>query len=212
MADHGGQPANVVEGVAPDGRPTVEPADRAAWRAWLIANHGRGSGVWLLTYRPSTGRQQVEYGASVEEALCVGWIDSKGMGLDDERSLLWFAPRSPRSAWARSNKERVARLESAGLMLPAGRAAIEEARRRGTWTLLDDVEDLVVPPDLSRALDANPPGREHWEGFSPSSRRAILEWISQARRPETRAARVAETARLAARNEKANQWRPKEQR
>ncbi len=207
MAKHGTKAAGAVEGVAPDGRPTVEPADRAAWRAWLIANHGRGSGVWLLTFRPSTGRQQVDYASSVEEALCVGWIDSKGMGLDDERSLQWFAPRSPRSAWARSNKERVARLEADGLMLPAGRAAIEEAKRRGTWTLLDDVEDLIVPPDLSQALDANPPGRAHWDAFSPSSRRAILEWISQARRPETRAARIAETAMRAARNEKANQPR-----
>jgi uncharacterized protein YdeI (YjbR/CyaY-like superfamily) len=187
----------------------VEPGSRAEWRAWLIANHARAAGVWLVTYRASSGRQRLDYAASVEEALCVGWVDSKGGRLDDQRTLLWFAPRSPRSAWSRSNKERVDRLMAAGLMLPAGMAAIKEAKRRGTWTLLDDVEDLVVPPDLSAAFEAQPPARANWDAFSRSSRRAILEWIVQARRPETRAARIQETATLAARNEKANEWRPK---
>lgn len=80
-------------------------------------------------------------------------------------------------------------------MLPAGLAAIEESRRRGTWSLLDDVEDLLVPDDLTAAFAANPPAQANWDAFSRSARRGILEWIVQARRPETRARRIHETSR-----------------
>jgi uncharacterized protein YdeI (YjbR/CyaY-like superfamily) len=196
------------EGVHPDGRPWVHPLTRAAWREWLIANHLSSSGVHLVTWRKGTGQPAVDYAASVEEALCVGWVDSRPGRLDDERSTLWFSPRRARSAWARPNKERVARLLADGLMLPAGIAAVEEAKRRGTWELLDDVEDLVVPEDLAAAFAENPPARGNWDAFSRSVRRGILEWIVQARRPETRAKRIEETATMAARNEKANQWVP----
>jgi uncharacterized protein YdeI (YjbR/CyaY-like superfamily) len=196
-------------GVAPDGRPMVQPADRAAWRAWLIANQAISKGVWLVSFRPSSGRMTLDYEAAVEEGLCVGWIDSKAGTLSDERTLLWFSPRALRSAWSRSNKERVARLAAAGLMLPAGMAAVDAAKQLGTWSILDEVEDLIVPPDLAAAFDARPPARANWDAFSRSTRRAILVWIVQAKRPETRAARIADTATLAARNEKANQPRPR---
>lgn len=139
----------------------------------------------------------------MEEALCVGWVDSTGRNLDDERSIQWFAPRRARSAWARSNKERVERLMAAGLMQPAGLAAIEEAKRNGMWTLLDDVENLLVPDDLAAALAARPPGRETWDAFPRSARRAMLEWVVQARRPETRADRIARIAEGASRGERA---------
>jgi uncharacterized protein YdeI (YjbR/CyaY-like superfamily) len=202
-------PETAIESIAPDGRPMVQPLDRAAWRHWLIAHHATSRGVWLVTYRASSGRPMLDYEAAVEEALCVGWIDSKGNRLDDERNIQWFSPRSPRSGWASTNKVRIARLTEAGLMLPAGLAAVEEAKRRGTWSMLDDVEALVVPPDLAAALDERPPARANWDAFSRSSRRAILGWIVAARRPETRAARVAQTAVRAARNEKANEPPPK---
>jgi len=200
------------EGTAPDGKPWVGPFDRAAWRVWLVANHGTSRGVYLASWRRGSGRTSVPYEEAVEEALCVGWVDATLRTLDEERSIQWYAPRRPRSAWARSNKARVARLSAAGLMLPAGIAAVEEAKRRGTWTLLDDVENLVVPDDLAAALAANPSAREHWESFSPSARRGLLWWIHEAKRPETRERRVVETATMAARNEKANQWVPPDQR
>ena len=202
----------ITEGARADGRPWVHPLTREAWRAWLIANHVTSSGVHLVTWRKSTGRPAVSYGDAVEEALCVGWVDAIAGKLDNERSTLWFTKRRPKSGWSRPNKERVERLIAAGLMLPAGLVAIEEAKRRGTWSLLDDVEDLVVPDDLAAALAVRGPARANWEAFSRSARRGILEWIVQARRPETRARRVEETARMAARNEKANQWVPPDQR
>ncbi len=183
----------------------VHPADRGQWRAWLEANHATARGAWLVSFRRATGRPRVEYEEAVEEALCFGWVDSLARGLDDERSRLLFTPRRPRSGWARTNKERIARLEAAGLLAPAGRAVVEAARADGSWSALDDVENLVEPPDLCAALDADPDARAHWDGFPPSARRNILAWIQGARRPETRAKRIAQTARLAAQGVRANQ-------
>jgi uncharacterized protein YdeI (YjbR/CyaY-like superfamily) len=188
---------------APDGRRMVGPFDRAGWREWLITNHATASGVYLVSWRRGSGRASVSYEDAVEEALCVGWVDSSGRNLDEERSIQWFARRRPRSLWARSNKERVARLTAAGQMRPAGLAAVEEAKRSGMWTLLDDVEELIVPDDLAAVLEARPTAREKWDGFPPSARRAMLQWAVEARRPETRAQRIAEIADKASRNERA---------
>ncbi len=123
--------------------------------------------------------------------------------------MLWFAPRKPRSGWSRVNKERITRLHAAGLMHPAGEAKITAAQRDGSWTKLDAVETLTLPADLAAALDQQPPARACFDAFPRSQRRGILEWIAQAKRPETRARRLAETARLAALNQPANQWRPR---
>jgi uncharacterized protein YdeI (YjbR/CyaY-like superfamily) len=123
--------------------------------------------------------------------------------------MLWMSPRKRGSGWARTNKARIERLLADGLMAPAGLAMIEEAKRDGSWTLLDDVENLVVPDDLAAALDAHPGARDRWEGLSRSVRRAALEQIVLAKRPETRAKRVAETARLTAEGERPGEWRPR---
>jgi uncharacterized protein YdeI (YjbR/CyaY-like superfamily) len=146
------------------------------------------------------------YDEAVEEALAFGWIDSKPAKLDAERTMLWFAPRKADSGWSRINKERVGRLEAENRMAPAGRRAVELAKANGAWTFLDDVEDLVVPDDLAEALNARSGARQAWDAFPRSARRGILEWITQAKREPTRRKRVDETARLAARGERANQW------
>ena len=181
----------------------MQPESVAEWREWLAAHHTRPTGVWLVTWRAASGGSKISYAESVEQALCFGWVDSLGRRLDDERTMLWFAPRKARSGWARTNKQRIERLTAAGLMTPAGLAVVEAAKADGSWTLLDAVEDLLVPDDLAAAFDAVPPAREHWEAFPRSVKRAILEWIVQARRPETRARRVAETAEKASRDERA---------
>lgn len=108
--------------------------------------------------------------------------------------MLWYAPRRKGSLWARSNKERVARLEAEGRMTDAGRAAIEAARADGSWSLLEPVEALIVPDDLAAAMVEQPDARERWEAFSPTARRAYLLWIATAKRPETRERRVRESA------------------
>jgi uncharacterized protein YdeI (YjbR/CyaY-like superfamily) len=121
--------------------------------------------------------------------------------------MLWIAPRKPGSNWSKPNKDRIARLDAAGLLAPAGRAAVERAQTEGTWTALDGVEALEVPPDLAAALDALPPARTNWDAFPRSVRRGVLEIILNAKRAETRAARIAEVARLAADNIRPFQWR-----
>jgi uncharacterized protein YdeI (YjbR/CyaY-like superfamily) len=185
--------------------PQVEVRSREAWRAWLGEHHASEPGVWVVTFKKGRG-PHVAYGEVVEEALAFGWIDSKGRKVDEDRSGLLVTPRKPASKWSAANKERIGRLVAAGLMTPAGTAVVEAAKASGTWTALDLVEALVEPDDLRAALDAEPDARRHWDAFPPSARRAILEWIDAARRPATRAGRVAETARLAAQDVRANQW------
>lgn len=180
----------------------VQPATPAEWRTWLDDNHDSQQGVWLVTWKKHTGRATVTYDEAVTEALAVGWVDSKGQRLDEDRTMLWFCPRRAASGWSRPNKERVERLHAEGRMGPAGQRAIDVAKDNGSWSLLDDVEDLVVPEDLAEAFHRHPGAREAWDGFPRSARRAILEWIVQAKRPATRAARVSETAEKAGRGER----------
>lgn len=180
-----------------------EPAGLEDWAAWLAAHHAGTPGVWLVTPKASSGRRTFEYEAAILEALRYGWVDSTQRTVDDERTMMWYAPRRPGSVWTRNNKNRVARLEADGRMEPAGAAAVAAAKASGMWTLMDDVEDLVVPDDLAAAFDANPGARDHWESFPPSARKQSLGWIALAKRPETRAARVAEVASRAARGQRA---------
>ena len=185
----------------------VHPKTRAEWRAWLEEHHTQTTGVWLVSYKQATGKVRFDYDAAVEEALCFGWIDSKANKLDAERSMLWFSPRKPGTGWSRPNKQRIEKLLAAGLMMSAGLAKIEAAQQDGSWTALDAIENLEIPPDLQQALRANPIADQHFQAFPRSVKRGILEWIATAKRPETRAKRIDETARLAAENIRANQWR-----
>jgi uncharacterized protein YdeI (YjbR/CyaY-like superfamily) len=188
---------------------STHPKSRTAWRQWLAQSHTQAEGVWLISYKKATGKPRVEYDESVEEALCFGWIDSKVSKLDDQRSMLWFAPRKARTGWSRPNKARVERMLAAGLMQPAGLAKVEQAKSDGSWNALDGVEDLELPGDLRVALASYPDASAHFDAFPRSVKRGILEWILVARRPATRARRIAETARLADQNIRANQWSPK---
>ncbi len=186
---------------------SVHPLSRAEWRAWLAENHTRAEGVWLVSYKKATGKPRFEYDEAVEEALCFGWIDSKPNKLDEERSLLWFAPRKGGTGWSKPNKERVEKLLAAGLMTTAGLAKVEAAKADGAWTALDSIEALEVPPDLVEALASYPTATAYFDAFPRSVKRGILEWIAAAKTPATRTKRITETATLAAENKRANQWR-----
>lgn len=187
---------------------SVHPLTRVAWREWLEQHHARAEGVWLISYKAASGKPRFTYDEAVEEALCFGWVDSKPNKLDDERSLLWFAPRKARTGWSKPNKERVERLVAAGLMRPAGQAKVDAAKQDGSWSALDAVEALEIPPDLAAALATYSSAAAHFDAFPRSAKRGILEWIVSAKTPATRAKRIAETARLAEENKRANQWRP----
>ncbi|MBO0951892.1 YdeI/OmpD-associated family protein [Fibrella forsythiae] len=189
-----------------DGVPIVAIHSRAEWRNWLMANHASSKGVWLMSYKAATGKPTITYAESVLEALCFGWIDSKPNKFDDERSLLYYCPRKPRSNWSGLNKVRVAQLIEQGLMTPAGQRMIDLAKETGTWTALDEVEAVIIPADLQAALAATPPAEKHFSAFPKSVKQGILQWILTAKRPETRANRILETATLAAQNIRANQF------
>lgn len=178
--------------------PLVDWVDRDAWRSWLETNHASSGGAWLVMHR--RGARAGIYEAVVEEALCFGWVDSTAGRVDDERGKLYFAPRKSNSGWAATNKARVERLVAAGRMAPAGLAAIERAKTNGSWTLLDSVERLEVPPDLAAALDERPPAAVSYAAWPPSVRKQALASIAQARRPETRSARIAKLVAAAAQN------------
>jgi uncharacterized protein YdeI (YjbR/CyaY-like superfamily) len=186
-----------------DDAPDVQADDRAAWRAWLSANHAMSGGAWLVTWKPSSGRGSLDYEAAVEEALCFGWVDSTGGRVDEERGKLYFAPRKSRSAWSASNKARVARLIADAQMTPAGMAAIERAKAGGDWEILDSVERLEIPDDLVGELARRSPAASNFDAFPASARKQMLAWVATARRAETRTARIAAIAEAAADNQRA---------
>jgi uncharacterized protein YdeI (YjbR/CyaY-like superfamily) len=175
---------------------------REEWRAWLAEHHERDEGVWLVSWRTATGRSRVPYEEAVMEALAVGWIDGQAKTIDDERHSQWFSKRKPRSPWSAPNKERVERIEAEGYMQPAGRAAIKAAKANGMWSVFDDADRLIEPPELTALLDADPVTRENWNGFPPSVRRYALAQIALAQRAETRGRRIAEIAKKAAAGER----------
>jgi uncharacterized protein YdeI (YjbR/CyaY-like superfamily) len=189
--------------------PLVHVTSRAGWRSWLEREHATSSGVWAVTVKKGALGPGEEYVSAVdlnEECLCFGWIDSRPSRIDERHTALLCTPRKPGSGWSKVNKDRLDRLLEDGLVASAGLAAIERAKRDGSWNKLDQVDLLDVPADLAQALERLPPARGNFDGFPRSTRRGILEWIGSARTPATRAARIAETARLAQEGVRANQW------
>jgi uncharacterized protein YdeI (YjbR/CyaY-like superfamily) len=155
------------------------------------------------------GVAHLPYADTVEEALCFGWIDSRPSKLDDARTMLLFTPRKPGSVWARTNKIRIADLTASGRMTPAGLAAVERAKRDGSWTSLDEVEDGILPPDLNAALDGAPAARKAFDSFTPSRQKRLLQWLAAAKRPETRVRRIEQIVSAAAEGRRANDPRPR---
>ena len=188
---------------------SIQPKSILEWNQWLERNHSRANGIWLITFKQATGRPRISYDDAVESALCFGWIDSKPRTLDAERSMLWFSPRKKGSAWSKRNKERVEKLVAANRLHEAGLAKIEEAKQDGSWIKLDSVEALEIPSDLRKAFKSNLSSNSNFDAFPRSTKRAILEWIGNAKTEATRAKRVSETATLAAENIRANQWTKK---
>lgn len=189
--------------------PRVEVGSRDELRAWLAGAHASSRGAWVVTWKKHVAGKHVEAATVAEEALCFGFVDSLPRALDDDRSMLLVTPRKAKSAWSAVNEQRVERLVAAGLMTAAGLAVVEAAKRSGTWAALDAVEALTLPPDLIATFEGAPAvARTHFDAFPRSVKRAILEWIQSAKKPETRKKRIEETVALAEKNVRANQWRP----
>ena len=173
---------------------------RRAWRAWLVRNHDRSKGIWLAYYKKSSGKRSVTYEEALQEALCFGWIDSTVGRIDAERYKQRYTPRNDRSAGSSSNKARVEKLTAEGRMAPPGLAKVEAAKRNGSWKSLDDVERIgrgagPPPPDLLDALAGVPRAKEAFEKRPASEKKIWAYWVLSAKRPETRARRIAETVK-----------------
>jgi uncharacterized protein YdeI (YjbR/CyaY-like superfamily) len=173
---------------------------QADWRRWLAENHEKEVSVWLIIYKKDASADSLPHANAVDEALCYGWIDSLTVKRDEESRYQFFSKRKPKSNWSAINKNKALNMIEQGLMSPAGLQTIEIAKANGMWDALNDVENLIVPDDLKKEFDTNEIAFDHWEKFPRSSKKAILKWISEAKRPETRVARINETVKLAGEN------------
>lgn len=169
------------------------PKNLTEWRKWLENNHLTQDAVWLVYYKKGSGKASITWSDAVDVALCFGWIDSKKVKINEESSKQFFSKRKPKSTWSKINKRKIQTLMDKGLMTEAGIKSIETAKENGSWTILDEVENLIVPDDLKAALEEKPTAKEFYNSLSKSMRKAILLWITGAKRPETRQNRIAET-------------------
>jgi uncharacterized protein YdeI (YjbR/CyaY-like superfamily) len=185
---------------------TFYPKSRSEWREWLQQNHDKKQSIWLIYYKQKSNIPTVSYSDAVDEALCFGWIDSKSKPLDEEKFMQFFSRRKVKSVWSKVNKEKVQRLISEGLMTKAGFDIIESSKQNGSWTILDDAEALNIPDDLEKAFDGRPNAKEYFLGLSRSDKRNILQWLTLAKRPETRQKRITEIVDLADQNKKPKQF------
>jgi uncharacterized protein YdeI (YjbR/CyaY-like superfamily) len=177
---------------ADDGLPAISCSSPEAWERWLDANHRSCDGVWIKIGKKQAAVQSVRYPEVLECALCFGWIDGRREGLDERHFLQRFTPRRPRSRWSRINRDTAERLIADGRMRPAGLAEVQRARADGRWeAAYDGQRSIPVPGDLQRELDARPQAKAFFEQLSSQNRYAILYRLQDAKRPETRARRLA---------------------
>ena len=179
-----------------NGIATLHATSREIWRKWLSEHHQSEQSIWLIIYRKKSGIPSVYYPEAVDEALCFGWIDSKPNKRDEVSYYQFFSKRNPKSNWSKVNKNKVSLLIEQGLMMPAGIAMVELAKKTGTWAALEQVDALTMPDELFQLFSKYPTAYTNWENFPPSARRGILEWVYNAKRPETRTKRIVETVLL----------------
>jgi uncharacterized protein YdeI (YjbR/CyaY-like superfamily) len=183
--------------------PAYYAKSRAAWRKWLEKHHAITNNIFLIIYKKSSAIPSVYYPEAVEEAICFGWIDSKINKRDEISFYQYFSKRNPKSNWSKVNKTIVEKLQRENL-ITAGLLAIEHAKKSGTWDALNEIEAIKLPADLLELLDKNTTAKYNFNAFSRSAKRGILEWIQNAKPPQTRQKRIVETVAKAALNVKVN--------
>lgn len=186
-------PKNINE--QPAGPEVFYPETPESWRRWLEKNHLSTNSVWVVFYSKSSQKPSITWSEAVDVALCYGWIDSKKVKIDTDCSHQFFSRRKPGGTWSKINKQKVEKLLEEGKMRQAGIDAIEKAKQNGSWELLDQVEELLVPDDLAQAFSQNPEAEAFYLSLSKSARKMILHWITFAKRRETRDKRIAEVVK-----------------
>lgn len=175
----------------------VVVASVAELENWLARNHAQPASVWLVTFKKQAAHKYLSRDEVLDALLCYGWIDGIRRKLDDARTMQLISPRKEQR-WAKTYQDRAARLIAEGRMQPSGEAAMTRAKQAGLWDQSADVDALVIPPDLSAALQANPLADSYFRACPPSYRRNVLRWISIAKRSETRAKRITQTVATSA--------------
>ena len=175
--------------------------NQAALREWLLEHHQQEASVWLVTYKKSEKEKYVSREKVLDELLCFGWIDGIRRKRDEKTSMQLIAPRKAQH-WAKSYKERAAKLIEEGKMHAAGQASIDRGKASGLWHFMDDVDALVLPEDLKIALKALPPAATFFDSINPSSKRFVLRWVKLAKTEKTRKSRILKVAQLFAKGEK----------
>jgi uncharacterized protein YdeI (YjbR/CyaY-like superfamily) len=178
----------------------IYASDRTCWRQWLEQNHQDSIGIWLVYYKVKSGHPSIKYSEAVQEALCFGWIDSKIQSLDESRYRQIFTPRKPKSVWSKLNKQYIEELIAQGQMTEAGLAKIVAAKQDLSWTILDEIEALIIPEDLKQALALDETANRYFTAFNNSTKKNILLWIQSAKRTETRLNRIEKTVSSSAQN------------
>lgn len=174
----------------------------AAWEKWLEANHVKSAGIWMQIAKKDSGLTSVNYQEALDVALCYGWIDGQKRPLDDRTWLQRFTPRGPRSVWSKINTGKADALISSGRMRAAGLAAITVAKADGRWeSAYQSWSTSDIPPDLQAALDAKPNAKAFFETLRGPNRYAIIYRVQTAKKPETRARRIADFVQMLERKE-----------
>ncbi|MGH8915417.1 MAG: YdeI/OmpD-associated family protein [Acidimicrobiia bacterium] len=189
------QITELVDPESPNGKEVLTPASRAEWRDWLASNSERREGLWVVYRKKTSAFEGPLYGDLVEEALCYGWIDSVTRRVDDDRRIQWFSPRRSGGLWSPLNKERIERLHGQGLMTEVGQAVIDRAKADGSWSQGDEVAALIIAPDLEAVFDVAPEARAAYAALPDSVKKQHLWSVYSAKRPETRAKRIADLIR-----------------
>ena len=172
------------------------------WREWLHENYANYGGIYLIFYKVDTKIPSMRWEEAVKVALCYGWIDSTVKSLGDGKRRQYFCPRKPKSVWSKLNKTYIIDLKKQGLIHESGKKIIAEAKKNGSWTILDGPENGIIPENLQRAFDKNSIAFKNYQNFAPSYRKSYLYWLNQAKREETQQKRIQEIIRLCEANEK----------
>jgi uncharacterized protein YdeI (YjbR/CyaY-like superfamily) len=181
---------------------TFCPKSQQEWRQWLQENHVSKQSIWLIYYKKKSNMPSLSWSEAVDEALCFGWIDSTAKSLDNDTYMQFFCKRKPNSVWSKVNKIKIKQLIEANLMTQAGLDSIEKAKQNGSWTILDEVEELIIPLDLEKAFERQSGSKDFFLSLSQSVRKAILQWLVLAKLTETRQKRINEIAELAGQKRK----------
>ncbi|MFA0965053.1 YdeI family protein [Roseivirga sp. BDSF3-8] len=179
----------------------VEVTSAGELRDWLSKHYAQDYSVWLVTYKKVKPAKYISTGQILNELLCFGWIDGIRRKLDEDRTMQFISPRKSEH-WAKTYKQRAAKLMEQGRMHDAGLKSIEASKASGLWDFMNDVDNLVIPTDLQKALKKYPEAETFFHNINDSSKRFVLRWIKLAKKEETRQARMEKIAQLSARGEK----------